>query len=351
MSVLPQLAVAAVPIALPAGEDAGDWGDAFMMTGLEAGQPGAGEGAWLVPVPDGWLLKVRDRSGAIRSATVGTPSGAADREEIAWLAISLLQPVAQPVLPVEDPRLASADPPAVVAVAPKPVAARPVRPAPKPEEPAPPAPAPDPEPVAPVPAPVVAPAPEPMVIRLAVGPALQLHPDIEASLGGQAHMSLRLPGGVWSGISGEVWTGAPLSGALPGEVGGGAARVAGGMSWDGPLAQKVGAPRVGLSLGLAPRVWREAEESVTRALIPTAGLVVDATWTAWGDLGVTATAMLQADLRAIRVRAEDANERLSPVGLVLSLSPSWTGSVGSDRSDRSDRSVEPVVAGVSGDSP
>lgn len=140
--VLLALAHAATPVRLPAGERPEAWAQAFAVAGLTPGVPGAGPWVDIVVGPNGWIVRVRDRVGEERQAAVPAPTDAQDREDIALLIVSLLQPMSFTVpKPVEPP------PPT-----PRP---RPVRtPEPVPE-PAPPEPAPEPPPPEPVPEPVV----------------------------------------------------------------------------------------------------------------------------------------------------------------------------------------------------
>ena len=82
----------AVPLDLPSGEPAGVWVDTAELAGFELG-PAEGESwARLEPKGEVWLLTVQDPTGAVRSVEVAAPTGPADREDVVFLASSLLVP-------------------------------------------------------------------------------------------------------------------------------------------------------------------------------------------------------------------------------------------------------------------
>ncbi|MDP2306548.1 MAG: hypothetical protein Q8P18_11045 [Pseudomonadota bacterium] len=208
-------AAAAVPVRLPAQERVADWQEALTIAGLAVGVPGEGPWVDVSAGPTAWTVRVRDLDGVVHVTPVAPPLSEQDREDVAMLAASLLQPVAVPS-PVKAPVKVMAPvrtPPPVV---PPPV------PVPEPE-PVPPAPVPVPEPA---PAPVVAPARATFQPR--VGLAVELRPwstptgivwaelqrvadtPLRPSLGGSLAAPADLPqiaGDVryWSG---EVWVGA-----------------------------------------------------------------------------------------------------------------------------------------------
>ncbi len=154
-------AQAAVPVRLPAQERVADWQEALTIAGLAVGVPG--EGPW-VDVTGGatsWTVRVRDLDGIVHVTPVAPPKTEQDREDLAMLAASLLQPIAVP-------------PPVKVAVTPPPPVRPRVTPPPAPVVVVPP---PPPEPV---PVPVVVPPPEPEPVHPTfqprVGVALEVRP-------------------------------------------------------------------------------------------------------------------------------------------------------------------------------
>lgn len=93
--------VLAVPLDLPAGEQPALWADTAELAGFELA-PAEGESwARLEPRDEVWLLTVQDPTGAVRSVEVPAPTGPADREDMVFLASSLLVPqkVEPPKLP------------------------------------------------------------------------------------------------------------------------------------------------------------------------------------------------------------------------------------------------------------
>ena len=147
MALLAVLVLAgSTPVELPTTEDPADWEAALAMGGLVVG-PVAGE-AWvrLEPAADLWLLRVQDRGGALHEVRVAPPATEQEREDIVWLAVSLLHPSG-----VDGPE-----------ATPAPRARVPEREPVVEREPA--APTPTPEPVVVVSAPEPTPAPEPLVV-------------------------------------------------------------------------------------------------------------------------------------------------------------------------------------------
>lgn len=143
--------VGLVPVELPADEDEVAWEGALAMGGLAVGTPVGGEWVRLRPIDGGWLLQVQDRSGELHEVTIAPPRNEQDREDIVWLAVSLLHPAGGD----------AGDPANMDLSVPAPTPRPRRRPAPPPVEPAPVPPA---EPVVePPPEPVIEPAPEPVV--------------------------------------------------------------------------------------------------------------------------------------------------------------------------------------------
>lgn len=85
-------ALAAVPVLLPPTEDPALWLKPLSLAGLEPGARGAGSFVELRDEGARWRLRVLDSAGLLREATVAEPTTAAAREDIAWLAASLLKP-------------------------------------------------------------------------------------------------------------------------------------------------------------------------------------------------------------------------------------------------------------------
>lgn len=177
MLVLAGLALAAVPVRLPAGEQVEGWVRPLALAGLAVGSPGSG--AWVELLDEGsrWRIRAHARDGVVREATLPEPRDDAGREDVAWLALSLLEPVVSTAPRLPTPSL----PPPPAAPPPSPV--RPTRVAASPEpvpDPIPAAPAPPPaplvpEPEEPLPEPAVAapvPPPTPTLPAPATGPAL-----------------------------------------------------------------------------------------------------------------------------------------------------------------------------------
>lgn len=90
------LAVVVVPPEAPVAE----WSQAFGLVDLDVGiEPPAGPAVWVERSTDGWRVRVRDSMGAVRSMPVDRPATQGDRERVAFLASSLLQPVVAVPLP------------------------------------------------------------------------------------------------------------------------------------------------------------------------------------------------------------------------------------------------------------
>ncbi len=153
-------ASATVPVELPPEQPAAAWAELLRAADMA---PGPAAGFPAVHIEAGtrtWTLLVRDSSGAEHRVTVSPPTDEATREDLVWLAASLLRPVVPP------DGLASAqpepEPPQPEPPQPEPPTPSPEPPAPstEPRVPSPEPPAPSPEPTAPSPEPP-APSPEP----------------------------------------------------------------------------------------------------------------------------------------------------------------------------------------------
>lgn len=163
---------AGVPFALPPDEPGAAWTGAMALAGFVVGKPGAGPGAEVLRVGAAWELRVRDDRGSLHVVTVPRPETTAAREDLVWLAWSLLHPAA-----------ARTDPLAALLAAPRPVGPSPPSPtAPPPPAPPPPAPGTVPPGVAAtrplLPAPTV---PRPPAVRVATPRVVAPTPDVPGS--------------------------------------------------------------------------------------------------------------------------------------------------------------------------
>ena len=104
-----------VPVSLPAGEEETSWGQVLAAAGLEVGPTGAGPWVRFENHDARWLIVALDRSGERHQVEVSRPTSATEREDVAWLAASLLEPV-QSHWPTAD----SGEPLATEADAPEP---------------------------------------------------------------------------------------------------------------------------------------------------------------------------------------------------------------------------------------
>ena len=85
----------ATTVQLPADEDPALWEGPLAVAGLEAG-PTRGQAEWVALITGGasWTLQVQDRSGRLHQLAVDRPTTATEREDLLWLALSLLHPAA-----------------------------------------------------------------------------------------------------------------------------------------------------------------------------------------------------------------------------------------------------------------
>lgn len=254
------LAAAGVPVRLPANERAVDWIEALSIAGLSVGTPGEGPWVEIVAGTPQWTVRVRDRAGALHQASVPAPRTPQEREDVAMLAASLLQPVAVPA-PVKPPPAPAPKPkPAVTAPPPAPEPPPPPPPEPVPEPPPPPAPEPPPPPPSPTLAPRMGLAGEARPyasptglawIELALAPGGPVHPAIGASVTMPTAMpALDTDVRFWGG---EAWVGAWYAAEVParfdvGLAGGVAVReflqdgVSRGTTWTPIVATRVDVP-------------------------------------------------------------------------------------------------------------
>lgn len=329
-------ALAAVPVQLPATEDPSAWVRPLALAGLVVSDVHAGAYVEFLDEGTRWRLRAHDRGGAVREATVPAPTSTHAREDVAWLAASLIQPEdASPrTLPAGPANL----PPAPVSLPPPP----PVRVTPPPPRPsAPPvvaqvptlpppvevpvAPVVDVIPAAPVPPPVV-PAPEPIEGL----PRRTVHSAFEVAAGGGVawRPGLSPTPDAWlrTGVRFEqhYTVGVELGASLPAAIEAiddthtetGADLLVG--------AWLVGPRRVPLSVGGGAGVaWRSFSADGTAygdGLVPIVGLEAGAELAVREWLAVSPTFGLRTDLRAIEVQVKGGDAfALSPLSLHAGL--------------------------------
>lgn len=278
---------ASVPIRLPAQERVADWQEALSIAGLAVGVPGEGPWVDVVAGSTTWTVRVRDLAGVIHNAPVKPPTTELEREDLAMLAVSLLQPVALPK-------------PVKVAVPPPPVRTAPrVVPPPVPE-PLPPEPDPTPEPP-----PVVAPPVEPEPVRATfqgrLGIAGEVRPwsaptgllwgevqwvgpsPLRPSFGASVTLPADLPQitddvAYWSS---EVWVGAWYAASVP-------------FRFD-----------FGIAGGVAARSFLKNDEPVGLAWIPVLSTRAEVPIVVTGWLTIEPGVHLQLDAREIDLRSDE----------------------------------------------
>lgn len=254
--------LAGVPVQLPPGESAADWAEPLSLAGLQPGAPGTGPYVQIRDEGGKWTIRVRDEAGQLHDVPVERPDSAAEREEIAFVASSLVKPMA-PAKPAPAPPPTPAPAPAVVK--PKPVA-----PQPKPEPP----PQPQPEPVAPVvveaPPVIAEPVEEPdrsgvwASLALGVGgrDGSAAQPNAGVRIGPRLSPSLRVGGGL-------SW--APPA-ALPDT--GKQRRVTSVEALAGVWWGEVGQPQLGATVGAARRAFSDEGWGVAAFVTPTAAVEI-----------------------------------------------------------------------------
>ena len=112
----PALALAAIPFQLPPGEDVGDWEGPLALGGMAPGVADQAPAVLLRASPDRWVLEVRRSRDQRVEIQVDPARSEAAREDLVWLALSLLQGSASPSQPDAAPipprvAVSSADPP------------------------------------------------------------------------------------------------------------------------------------------------------------------------------------------------------------------------------------------------
>jgi hypothetical protein len=90
--LLPYLAAAAVPVALPPTESPRDWAPILALGGMELARAGTVPTVRLEVTPKGWRIVVHDDAGGVLALDVAAPRSNDEREDVVWLAKSLLHP-------------------------------------------------------------------------------------------------------------------------------------------------------------------------------------------------------------------------------------------------------------------
>jgi len=101
---------ALAPLEIPEAEEAESWVNAAALAGLELGHADGGPSVSLEVRAGAWLMIVRDTQGITREVAVSPPGDHAAREELLFLAASLLHPIETGELLVKPP-LEQPDPP------------------------------------------------------------------------------------------------------------------------------------------------------------------------------------------------------------------------------------------------
>ncbi len=115
------LAAAPVVIELPPREPLEEWAESLALAGLVAGVRGSGAYVEVLDQGTVWLIRVHDGAGHTREAAVREPVRAAEREDVAILAASLMRTISSGGAPAPRPPVEA--PPPIV---PPPVVAPPV---------------------------------------------------------------------------------------------------------------------------------------------------------------------------------------------------------------------------------
>ncbi len=91
----PAQAAPAMTMTLPVGTALGAWAEAAALGGFRLGADAAGPHVAITADAAGWHLHAVDAAGVTRDAVVAAPGSSQDREDLVWLARSLLTPVGQ----------------------------------------------------------------------------------------------------------------------------------------------------------------------------------------------------------------------------------------------------------------
>ncbi len=265
-------AAAAVPVQLPPGESAAAWAEPLAMAGLVVGSASGGANVQIRSAASGWVLVVRSADGRVHEVPVSPATTDAAREDIGWLASSLLDGVSVPSgpAPVAPPPPAAASAPSRTVRPSAPVV---VAPAPAPVQP--------PSAVVPEPAPEPAPVPPAVSVTIEPLPAPGETQRVRLSIGAGSALALR-PGtgptadfAIDTGVLPRVpvYLGFAVSGTPPAPL----TQLVGdqtlsnvdlsfiiGYHPDAPVA-----PRADLGVGVAWRQFKEADAIVAIVPFPT----------------------------------------------------------------------------------
>lgn len=257
-----QALAASFAIRLPPGEVPADWAESLAMAGLVASTASTGPRVEVVAEGSNWRVRAYDGRGATRELVVAAPRSPGAREDVAFLAASLVRPLASAAAAAATaPAAAAAAPPGVAlaaearptsplppptaatTTAPRPPAAPPpAAPSPETATPAPaaatatPSPAPPTESAAPVP-----PAPDAAVAT----PTVVIEPVVDPAV-------VAPPAGWWVGLGATGAAAVRTDSAVAPAVGG--RFEAGRGRWAGTLRASWAAPATMQALEAQPRV-------------------------------------------------------------------------------------------------
>lgn len=294
-------ALAAVPFQLPAGEVVADWAAPMALAGFAPGPAGAAPSVILEPDGGAWRLVVVDVDGGHHTTRVVPPRSSREREDLVWVAQSLINPMvpafrtprASPP-PPRRPRPSPVEVPEVIPDAPIPPVAEVIV---------------EPEPV-PVPVPV--PAPVPPTVEPVPEPPPRLHLRAAASGG------VRVREGVdptpivtlAAGVAGTGWdarielvevlpAGLDTGGLAEGEVAGerGLIEVRVGPDWSV-------APGAALGFGLAHHRFQQADTPVADAWVPVLAATAALQVRADDHLAIELTTRATWDTRALNLQVD-----------------------------------------------
>lgn len=302
---------AATPLTLPPTEATEDWAAAVALVGFELAPPGDGPWVVLIAAVPEWQLLVQDSAGAVHRVSSPPPRSEVEREELLFLATSLLHADA----PLGDEVGAAADEETSAVVVAR------AEPAPRPASPAAPEPPLAAEPLAPAPAPLPeAGPPAPSGSSLGLGALARQGAGAGPRPGLLLRLVLEGPGGVALGLDARALSAAALRDQPEERT---VAAVGAGAHLGLRLAESL-RPTLWLGPALELRSFREGGEARGR---PWVGLAE-----AWGSLdlpvagGVIITPALGAGLalRPVEILDEGGRSRLSPLTVGLSLTAAWS---------------------------
>lgn len=325
-------AALAATLGLPSGEPSSAWNTPARLAGFSIALPSQAADVICVAGPEGWMIRVEGLDGSIRTERVSAPSDGRSREDLAWLASSLLSEVearaggARPTLPalvVTEPPIPPPKPRPAMAPRTPPPPRPPVRP--PPPSPSQPEPLEIPRPpmlaTAPLPEPEPLPAPPPAHLRPDLYPWVEFSPGYARRAGLTSAATLSLRGGVAArGWMAGVGLQLPNTREVLGTEGSlRCLNLSGRAAWS---ADHRLAPQLGVELGISRGEWSESGEGLHARTVPIAavdaglGLRLSPAWR------LTAGAGLGAELAQTRIQIGDSQPvTLTPwqVDLVVAL--------------------------------